>query len=741
LKKEGEAINQELHHLRSKPTNIPLKLHLIRVSIAEHLGILTEELPFSGELISVKPEHLEWQGAIERLLGQQAKTLLVANRHAKAVATYIEDTDLGLRFEYDVVPPEVEVPERSMPANSLVRMLTVKQHKANPEFTDWLNASLRNRFNYICVSKPAELSEHSHAITIGGQIKKKSRHVKDDRYRLNDRTRWVLGDNNDDKIEQLIQKSVENQEAYNKASAVATKITEQARKVQDLTRLASTLRDSEWDNFDTMKVAEDLRKAEAHLDQLSHSDDRIDQAKRLRDEAEERKGIADEALQGARVNEKQAIGSLNKTLEDIEDYAARQQAASVVSDQDQQQLTKLFKKQNAAYDQSLVSISETSRLVQAAINMMGRKAGDSLQKIQVDAERNMHDYKQLWPIRASDLSEEYAEIQSYLRIYNQIKANGLPDYEQKFLQVLHDFSQDQITIIASTIRRAFREVRDKLEPVNRSLRLSNYSPGTHLQIEVKNNRNKQVNDFLDELQVITEGTWSDDDLKSAEKRYLRIAQIINRFKSPESADKTWRLACLDTRQHVTFTAKELDNEDAVQQVYGSDSGLSGGQKQKLVVFCLAAALRYQLADEDQPIPSYGTVVLDEAFDKADHSFTTTAMHIFRVFGFHMVLATPLKLLQTLEPFIGEIASVHCQDSKSSTLQIVTIEQDVADGEIAGAGGEGVGGEVAGGEAAGSGVTGGEAVGDEVAGSDVAMSDPASEMKPESEASRSQGRTR
>ena len=54
--------------------------------------------------------------------------------------------------------------------------------------------------------------------------------------------------------------------------------------------------------------------------------------------------------------------------------------------------------------------------------------------------------------------------------------------------MLNSFSQDQITVIASKIRNAFREVRERLEPVNRSLLLSEYRSGVHLQIEVKENR-------------------------------------------------------------------------------------------------------------------------------------------------------------------------------------------------------------------------------------------------------------
>jgi uncharacterized protein YPO0396 len=88
------------------------------------------------------------------------------------------------------------------------------------------------------------------------------------------------------------------------------------------------------------------------------------------------------------------------------------------------------------------------------------------------------------------------------------------------------------------------------------------------------------------------------------------------------------------------------------EVYRSGAGKSGGQRQKLAATCLAAALRYQLGGQDRALPSYSTVVLDEAFDKADAEFTAMAMNIFKTFGFQMIVATPLKSVMTLEPFIG-----------------------------------------------------------------------------------------
>lgn len=138
----------------------------------------------------------------------------------------------------------------------------------------------------------------------------------------------------------------------------------------------------------------------------------------------------------------------------------------------------------------------------------------------------------------------------------------------------------------------------------------------------------------------------------------------------------WRTQCLDTRLHVTFLADEVDEHGQARATYDSGAAMSGGQQQKLVVFCLAAALRYQLADPDEAYPRYGTIVLDEAFDKADTRYTRMALDIFAEFGFHLVLATPQKLLQTIEPYVGGATSVENPTRRRS--QIANISWTASD---------------------------------------------------------------
>ena len=69
------------------------------------------------------------------------------------------------------------------------------------------------------------------------------------------------------------------------------------------------------------------------------------------------------------------------------------------------------------------------------------------------------------------------------------------------------------------------------------------------------------------------------------------------------------------------------------------------------------------------------MVLDEAFDKADAEFTTTAMNIFETFGFQMIVATPLKSVMTLEPFIGGACFVHISERRNSSVLGIQYDQE------------------------------------------------------------------
>lgn len=75
------------------------------------------------------------------------------------------------------------------------------------------------------------------------------------------------------------------------------------------------------------------------------------------------------------------------------------------------------------------------------------------------------------------------------------------------------------------------------------------------------------------------------------------------------------------------------------------------------------------------LPDTLQVILDEAFDKADNEFTERAMKIFEKFGFQMIVATPLKSVMTLEPFIEGACFVDIRDRRHSGVLMIEYDSE------------------------------------------------------------------
>jgi uncharacterized protein YPO0396 len=221
------------------------------------------------------------------------------------------------------------------------------------------------------------------------------------------------------------------------------------------------------------------------------------------------------------------------------------------------------------------------------------------------------------------------------------------------------------------VDEARRQIRERMALVNEGLAEAEFNTGTHLQIQVSERQLPDVLTFREQVREVLEHVWTRAlDAADAEVRFKTLSAIVARLAGGEPDDKCWREQVLDVRLHVEFIGREFDASGREVEVYRSGAGKSGGQREKLATTCLAAALRYQLGGRDGGLPLYAPVILDEAFGKADNEFTELAMRIFERFGFQMIVATPLKSVMTLEPFIGRACFVDIKERKqSTTLQI------------------------------------------------------------------------
>ncbi|GIG30210.1 ATP-binding protein [Cellulomonas marina] len=671
---EVHRLERELDVLRRVRSNLDAGLIDARRRVAAAAGIGERELPFAGELLQVRPEHAAWAGAIERALRPLAVVLLVPAVHRHAVVAAVDATHLGARLRLEVVAPDVAGPPRSVGERSLVRRVEVRPGA----FAPWLGSTLSRTYDLECVEQVADLHLVDRGLTRAGQVKRGPRSFdKDDRRRVDDREGWVLGWDNADKVEHLLG-------LLRTAQGVAARAAEAARRAQGDDEAAvrreqtlSVVEQRPWDELDVSAAESRLEAARrAHARLLAASEDlRAAQhaLAQAQDEARRARKVQDETQQ--RVSDLRGeLRTLSRRHEGLADADDAHVAPEV-----RDELHRRYRERRRALTSE--NLSDVGMQVQRALENERAAALERRAQAEQQIVALQGSFRDRWRGLAGDLTGHVDDRPGYLDVLRRLRADRLPEFETRFFELLGRQSQRNVGVLRQTVLRALGEIRDRIDPVNRSLRRSAFDRGRYLQIRPQESRTPAVVDFLADLRTISEGSWAPEDRVAAEARFAVMARLMRRLQSSDAADRAWRAQCLDTRRHVTFVGLEVDEEGTVLNVHDSAAGLSGGQRQKLVVFCLAAALRYQLAGDDEAVPGYGTVVLDEAFDKADSRFTAMAMDVFLEFGFHMVLATPLKLLQTLEEYVGGIGLVTCTDFRASHVGLV----GVRDGQLVDAG--------------------------------------------------------
>ena len=518
------------------------------------------------------------------------------------------------------------------------------------------------------------------AVTRQGQIKHNStRHEKNDRQRIDDRSQWVLGFDNRDKLQlyQLRAADLGASVAAIDKELSARRTEDEKRRKQD--EACITLQNLSWNDVDLASLvsqAADLREriatevaARPDLEALNRWIERQD--------ATHRKAVDAHLKAEAQARDIQSqISKFQGTLVSLQN---RPQVELTPTQRIglQDRLTRIGR------PLELEALDDVVRQMERAMSREEKDLDLRMADLRNAVEARLAEFNRLWPAEAGGLDPTMAAALDYFGKLARLQTDGLPRYEQRFMQLLREQSDQNLTLLSSKIDQERSAIRQRMELVNESLLTAPFNPGTHLVIDTLPREGDEVRQFKQTLRdalshsLSSQGGQTDAAVSAAaEQRFVLLNQIVKRLASQETADRHWRALVLDVRQHVEFMAREMDDETGAEiEAYRSGAGKSGGQRQKLTSTCLAAALRYQLGGRDRARPAFATVVLDEAFDKADAEFTRTAMNIFTTFGFQMVVATPLKSVMTLEPFIGGACYVHNTDRRSSSVLRIDYDRE------------------------------------------------------------------
>jgi uncharacterized protein YPO0396 len=296
-------------------------------------------------------------------------------------------------------------------------------------------------------------------------------------------------------------------------------------------------------------------------------------------------------------------------------------------------------------------------------------------------------FKNQWPAESANLDNSVESADEFMVILTRLENDGLPEYEERFFDLLRNQSTQNLTALNTHLREARKSIRERMELVNEGLSEVPFNKSgdaeTFLSIRTDDRRLPEVIEFQKAMSEALEHSLQEHSFQGAEegtredaeRRFNIVRCLVERLKGETPDDKRWRNTVLDVRLHVEFIGVESDKNGVEIEVYRSGAGKSGGQRQKLATTCLAAALRYQLGGNERGYPMYAPVVLDEAFDKADNEFTALSMNIFTNFGFQMIVATPLKSVMTLEPFIGGACFVDMADRNKSSVLLIEYDEE------------------------------------------------------------------
>jgi uncharacterized protein YPO0396 len=616
--------------------------------------------------MEVRARDADWCGAIERVLHGFALSLLVGEDHYGALSGYVNATNLGRRLVYYRCGAETG-PARPVASNSLVNKLEIK----DCEWRGWLRVELAQRFDYTCVDSLQAFRSTDRALTRQGQVRhSRSRHEKDDRREVDDRHHWVLGFDNREKLALFEVQARRLRDTVDRLDGQIEQLRRQDQERAARAIQCQTLANLQWHEMDVAPVLDRIGTLERQLRDAREGNTALQEMSRRIEECRRQLSSAENELRGAKST---YDGTAAEIAKEVSRLRALQEDPRIVPLTPHQREGLEARFVALGVSLTLDNLDELARRAERAVGDEIRRLGDEIHGLEKAIESRFTEFKRRWLLDAADTDTSIASAPDFLARLRRLETDGLPAHEQRFFELLRNQSHQNLAALATHISQARKAILERMAQVNDSLRHAPFNPGTHLHIDVSDRQLVEVRELRQEIQQALSHAWSDE-RQEAEARFVVLRRLVERLGSQDPERRRWRESVLDVRQHVEFIGRELDDGGAEVEVYRSGAGKSGGQRQKLATTCLAAALRYQLGSNEQGAPVYAPVVLDEAFDKADNEFTTLAMNIFVNFGFQMIVATPLKSVMTLEPFIGGACFVEISERRRSAVLLIEYDE-------------------------------------------------------------------
>jgi uncharacterized protein YPO0396 len=684
LRSEYDELKREIESLKQRRSNIPHREVSIRERLCQALNLPESDVPFAGELLQVREEDAAWEGAAERLLRNFGLSILVPDKYYAQVADWVDANDLKGRIGWFRVRARAREAFSQFDRPSADSLATKISIKTASPYYEWLENEVARRADVICCETSEDFRRESKAITRAGQIKKPGdRHEKDDRYRIDDRNRYVLGWSNQAKLEALQRRalSLENDilDIAQKLSKCQSKMAELRTALKNYARLEEVVDFRQIDWQSVSKEIEQLKQTKKELetasDVLAKLKERLDLI--IPDIKEKDQALVE--MRDKRSKNEQKLADYLANRADIDTILADPENARHL---DYFELLETQRAENfAAEELTLENAERAEQKLRAWLRDRIESEEGKLSRVSGKIVEAMTSFNKDYPGETQEFDAAVESAHEYERKLEELQADDLPRFRATFKELLNENTIREVANFQSQLNKERETIRERIDQINESLTKIDYNKGRYIILDAEASRDNDIRDFQLQLQSCTEGTLvGSDDEQYSEAKFLQVQRIIERFRGrvgSTEADQRWTARVTDVRNWFNFAASERDRESGNEFEHYSDSGgKSGGQKEKLAYTILAASLAYQFGIEWGASRSrkFRFVVIDEAFGRGSDDSAQYGLQLFSKLDIQLLVVTPMQKTNIIEPFVSSVGFVQNDEGKSSKILCLSIKE-------------------------------------------------------------------
>ncbi|ANZ39106.1 hypothetical protein BBK82_26560 [Lentzea guizhouensis] len=648
--RDHDERDTELRRLRSAPSLIPGPAIARREAIARATGVPLQALPYAAELIDIAEGEERWLPAAEKVLRSFGMRLLVPEKYKDVVRRFIDTNDMRGVLDSSIVSAvSAHMPKPAR--NRLAGKLSVDEQHPHGR---WLAAQLARQFDHVCVETADDLEDHRLAVTVNGTIKMPGNHYrKDDRPELTRRSSYILGVNTATKRQALEDEVLALAEHLSTAKAKARALADHLGTLTSRIEAANALAEStSWKELDLWTPTHAARELGEQIAAIRADDVDLRRLEAQRDTAQREFETAFSEWQQT----SQRISAESALQTELADRRHSEQAKPyTVIDEERAYLDEVCAEIELIATSS--TITEVRKTLDRELSNRVSKAKSSQELAATKIRNAIAAFLKEWEDYAPDNGDDDVNLTgaSYAALHTEIVTRRLPVAMEKLQHLISNDMVPSIAMLQRAIDVAARQIEDRVGWVNAGLRRVEFNEGTHLQIAYTANPSADVKVFRDAVdEIMRKAATVKNDREQHAAQFHRVKALMKQFTAEGAAADRWRRNVLDVRNGYSFYGREIDGDDVTVHTYRNTATNSGGEQEKLVAFCLAAALSYNLADPDTGgRPRFGTLMLDEAFSKSDENFSAQALSAFDEFGFQLMIAAPIRMTGIVEPYIGQ----------------------------------------------------------------------------------------